>query len=115
MRPGSSPASNIANATTTAATTTTYVSDLTASSATTGWGTIQKDKSIAGNAITLGGATYAKGIGTHADSTITYNLAGNYKTFLSDIGVDDEVNGKGTAHVVFQVYGDGVFSTTAAP
>jgi nitrous oxidase accessory protein NosD len=105
---GPSPASNIANATTLAVTTTTYVSDLTATSATTGWGTIQKDASIAGNAITLGGATYAKGIGTHADSTITYNLAGGYKTFLSDVGVDDEVNGKGTAHVVFQVYGDGV-------
>ena len=103
---GTSPASNTASATTKAAnSTTTYLSDLQWTSATVGWGTIQKDASIKGNPITLRGTTYAKGIGTHADSTITYNLAGKYTTFISDIGIDDEVNGQGS--VIFQVIGDG--------
>ena len=48
-----------------------------------------------------------KGIGTHASSTIIYNLDGQYDTFLSDVGVDDEENGKGTGSVDFQVIGDG--------
>ena len=103
---GTSPASNIASGTTlVVGTTTTYVSSLAWTSATVGWGTIQKDASIKGNPITLRGTVYQKGIGTHANSTITYNLAGAYSTFVSDIGIDDEVNGQGS--VVFQVVGDG--------
>jgi hypothetical protein len=103
---GSSPASTIASALTMpVTTTTTYLSDLSWTSATVGWGTIQKDKSIKGNPITLRGTVYQKGIGTHANSTITYNLAGKYSTFVSDIGIDDEVNGQGS--VIFQVIGDG--------
>ncbi len=104
---GTSPASNTASGATLAANaTTTYLSDLTWTSATVGWGTIQKNLSIKGNPITLRGTTYTKGIGTHADSTIIYNLAGKYTTFLSDIGIDDEVNGQGS--VVFKIIGDGV-------
>ncbi len=103
---GSSPASNIANATTLAANTVVvYVSDLTWSSATVGYGTIQKDKSINGQTIALRGAKYSKGIGTHAASTITYNIAGLYSNFISDVGIDDEVTGQGS--VDFQVIGDG--------
>ena len=103
---GSSPASNIANATTLAANTVVvYVSDLTWSSATVGYGTIQKDKSINGQTIALRGAKYSKGIGTHAASTITYNIAGLYSSFISDVGIDDEVTGQGS--VDFQVIGDG--------
>ena len=57
-------------------------------SATTDWGTIQLDASIKGNPLSLRGATYAKGIGTHAVSNIVYNLAGQYTNFVTDIGVD---------------------------
>ena len=103
---GSSPASNVASATTfPTGQTLVYLSDIPWVSATSGWGTTQLDASIKGNPITLRGTTYAKGIGTHADSTITYNLAGQYATFISDIGIDDEVGGHGS--VRFQVIGDG--------
>jgi hypothetical protein len=106
---GTSPNSAVVSATTLAASTTiTYVSDLVPTTSTVGWGTIQPDKTIVGNTITLRGQTYAKGIGTHAVSSITYNLAGKYSSFISDVGVDDEVNGKGTGSVIFQVIGDGV-------
>ena len=68
---------------------------------------MQKDTSINGNTLTLRGTTYANGIGTHAASTIVYNLAGAYTNFLSDVGIDDEEIGKGTGSVDFQVIGDG--------
>ncbi len=106
---GDSPNSNIASDTTLPASATpVYLSDLAWFSATTGYGTIQRDKSINGNVITLRGATYAKGIGTHAVSNIVYKLNGQYNTFVSDVGVDDEENGKGIGSVDFQVIGDGV-------
>jgi len=104
---GSSPNSNVASATTLTQTTVIYVSDLSSTSATVGWGTIQKDKSILGNPLTLDGVVYAKGIGTHAVSTIDYNLAAKYSNFLSDVGVDQEEDGKGNGYVDFQVFGDG--------
>ena len=84
---------------------TTYVSDLNWTSATTGYGSVQKDKSINGNTITLNGTTYSKGLGVHAISEIHYALNGAYSTFTSDVGVDDESWG---GSVQFQVYGDGV-------
>ena len=103
---GDSPNSNVATATP-AVMTRTYLSDLSWTSATAGYGTVQKDQTINGNTITLRGVKYAKGLGTHAVSTITYNLNGQYNTFLSDVGVDDEENGVGTGSVDFQVVGDG--------
>lgn len=62
---------------------------------------IQKDLSIDGNTMTIGGATYAHGIGVHAPSDIIYNLGGQYSTFQAIIGVDDEVEFCGS--VVFQL------------
>jgi hypothetical protein len=104
---GSSPASTAAAATTLpAVATTTYLSTLTPTSATVGWGTLQDNASIKGNAITLRGTTYASGLGVHASSTVTFALGGQYGTFLSDVGIDDETNGQGAAD--FQVWGDGI-------
>jgi hypothetical protein len=103
---GSSPASTVASALTMpAASTTTWLSSLNWTSATVGWGTIHKNQDIKGNPITLRGTVYSSGIGTHANSTITYNIAGQYSTFVSDIGIDDDSNGQGS--VYFQVIADG--------
>lgn len=90
----------------------TYLSNLAWASATNGWGAVEKDRSNGeqatgdGKALTIRGTTYSKGLGVHSNSSITYNLNGAYKTFLSDIGIDNEVGGKGT--VKFLVYVDGV-------
>ncbi|GGI45616.1 hypothetical protein GCM10008018_13050 [Paenibacillus marchantiophytorum] len=75
-----------------------YLSDLNWLSASSGWLDVKKDKSIAGNAIVLkNGAedlSFAKGLGTHANSVIKYDLTrANYETFSAFIGVDKEVNG----------------------
>ena len=97
---------------TTAKSSSTYVSDLTPTSATNGWGSFEKDTSNGeqaagdGHTITLNGVTYAKGLGVHASSDLKYNLAGQYTTFTSDIGVDDEVANNGS--VDFQVLVNGV-------
>ena len=116
---GTSAFSNEASATTPAApqpSGTTYLSDLNWTSATNAHGPVERDRSNGeggatdGRTITLNGVTYAKGLGVHALSDVRYNLAGAYTTFLSDVGVDDEVGGGGS--VRFQVYLDG--ATTPA-
>jgi len=91
----------------------TYVSDLPfVGTPVNGWGPVERDMSNGeqaagdGHTITLHGVTYAKGLGTHANSVVTYNLGGQYTSFISDIGIDDEVGSGGS--VVFQVWADGV-------
>jgi hypothetical protein len=84
----------------------TYLSDMTWVSATAGWGTTQRNASVNGATLTLNGTTYAKGLGTHANSQIVYNVTSGCSTFQSEIGVDDEVGGNGT--ITFQVLADGV-------
>ena len=90
---------------------TTYLSDIDWFSATTGWGTIQKDRSIDGNTLKLNDKTYTKGLGTHANSEIVYKLDGQYTSFAALVGVDSEVGSVGT--VEFQVVVDNqvVFSS----
>jgi len=90
---------------------TTYVSDLSWVSATNGWGPVERDMSNGstgagdGNNLTLNGTTYVKGLGTNADASIVYQLDGQYSSFRSNIGVDDEEGVNGS--VVFQVFADG--------
>jgi hypothetical protein len=56
--------------------------------------------------ITLNGVPYTKGLGAHANSEIRYALNGQYATFASDMGIDDEVGTLGS--VIFEVWADGV-------
>jgi glucose/arabinose dehydrogenase len=88
-----------------------YLSDLTPSAATNGLGPYEIDTSNGGAAagdgstITLNGTTYAKGLGVHATSSLTFDLSGmNCTRFNSDVGIDDEVGTRGS--VTFTVYSD---------
>jgi alpha-galactosidase len=83
-----------------------YLSDLTWTSSKVGWSTAKKDKSIDGNTIKIGGITYTKGLGLHAEAETQYYLGGNYSRFTAAVGIDSEVGSRGS--VVFQVFGDGV-------
>ena len=95
----------------------TYLSDLTPTSATNGWGPYERDRSNGeqgaadGGPIRLGGVTYARGLGTHAASDIRFALGGNCTNFTALIGVDDEVAANGT--VTFSVIGDGTTRYTS--
>jgi alpha-galactosidase len=96
---------------------TTYISDMTWQASTNGWGPAERDRSNGeqgaadGQTITIAGATYAKGVGTHAAGTIDVNLGGRCSTFAADVGVDAEVGG-GRGTVTFSVLGDGTTLAT---
>ncbi|MBD2752299.1 NPCBM/NEW2 domain-containing protein [Spirosoma sp. BT704] len=89
-----------------------YLSDLTWASATNGYGPVEKDMSNGeagagdGRTITLNGQTYAKGLGAHSASSISYNLGGQYTQFITDMGLDDEMSSS-CGNVEFQIYVDG--------
>lgn len=89
----------------------TSVSDIGFVPVTNGWGPVETDTSNGekklgdGHTITIGGQTFAKGLGTHAPSVIKVNLEGRCSAFEADVGVDDEVGDAGS--VQFQVWGDG--------
>ncbi|MFJ5985217.1 glycoside hydrolase family 97 catalytic domain-containing protein [Lentzea sp. NPDC092896] len=86
------------------------VSDLPFMSETNGWGPAERDRSNGentagdGNVLSIGGTTYAKGIGTHAPSEISVYLGRGCERFTARIGLDDETEQPGS--VAFQVYGD---------
>ncbi|MEK4344088.1 chitobiase/beta-hexosaminidase C-terminal domain-containing protein [Paenibacillus sp. FSL P4-0184] len=90
-----------------------YISDLDWVSATSGWAGHPplKDRAINNNKtpIKINGETFEKGIGTHATSTIVYNIGGAYGTFKAVIGIDDVKNTKGSPSTMwFEVLGDGL-------
>lgn len=89
-----------------APTETAYLSDLNWVSASSGWKTVQRDKSVDGNTLTINGETFEKGLGTHAQSEIVYYLDGNHSKFKAKVGVDDEMASDTASSVVFQVWGD---------
>jgi len=58
-----------------------------------GFGSLQLNKSISGNTMAIGNLTFINGLGTHANSTIKYNLAGNYTALQAFIGRDNGADG----------------------
>jgi len=91
-----------------------YLSDVTSlvTSASNGGGAIEIDRSHGalpagdGGPLTLGGETYAKGLGVLAPSDIRVALGGVCTTFTASVGIDDETRGSGS--VTFEVWLDGV-------
>ena len=75
---------------------TTYLSDL---NATPGSGTHQKNANALGNPMVLNGVPYAKGIGVNSITTVTYALNGQYKNFITDVGIDDSCAGGNKANI----------------
>lgn len=89
-----------------------YLTDYDWKSANSGWKTVNKDKSVSGNKLALtdenGEAVYYdRGIGTHATSTIIYNLTDkDYAYFSSYVGVDRQMFAS-VGSIKFEVYVDG--------
>ena len=69
-----------------------YLSDLTWTSMTNGFGPVEKDQSNGefpegdGGPLTLNGTTYPKGLGAHAASDVRYYLGGGCSRFTSKVG-----------------------------
>ena len=87
------------------------LSDVATVSVTNGWGPIEKDRSNGeqpagdGRTLTIGGTTFAKGLGVHAHSSVGYFLGGRCTSISAEVGIDDEKGNAG--QVVFQVWRDG--------
>jgi len=83
-----------------------YISDLAPIKAVAGWGGDPKmDRSIEGNPLSVGGKSYAKGIGTHAVSEIVFALRPEYRRFVSVVGNDGEASNRGGS-MSYQVFAD---------
>lgn len=66
---------------------------------------VRRDQAQGGGAISIGGKVYAKGLGVHAISRLSFDLNRGFKRFLCDIGLDDTAGELGD--VEFKVYADG--------
>ncbi|MBR2613590.1 MAG: NPCBM/NEW2 domain-containing protein, partial [Clostridia bacterium] len=88
-------------------------------SATTGWGSINIDKSVDGNTLSLDGTTFEKGIGAHATSEIVMDIPEDSMKFLAVVGQDDEVVRANSSLsdyyvMIFYVYIDGELADRTA-
>jgi alpha-galactosidase len=79
--------------------------DLDISKTQQGWGSPRKDLSVDGNPLRIGGQTFKRGLGTHADSLLYVQLDSGSRRFTAVVGVDDEGALPGT--VEFRILGDG--------
>ncbi|MFY7912176.1 MAG: NPCBM/NEW2 domain-containing protein [Emticicia sp.] len=99
----------------------TFLSDTQFCSSSNGWGPIELDKSNGengagdGTTLRIRGVAYSKGLGVHANSTISYKLNNNFGRFIALLGIDDEVatSNVGTT-VIFKVYKDNTLAYTSA-
>jgi len=96
-----------------------YLSDLPWTYIVNGWGPAERDSSNGemlprdGTLMTIRGKTYAKGLGVHAASLVRFRLGKACARFTADIGIDDEVNGSGSAE--FEVWADGKMLFDSGP
>ncbi|MBI9020478.1 MAG: NPCBM/NEW2 domain-containing protein [Verrucomicrobia bacterium] len=70
---------------------------------------VMEDQGVEGKPISVGGKTYARGLGVHADSKITYALNGKFSEFHVVPGPDDAHTG--LVEMKILVDGKEVFST----
>jgi hypothetical protein len=80
-----------------------FLSEIKPAKATTGWGQVTTDRSVGGKPLTIGGKTFARGLGTHAPSVISYPLKPEYRRFVAIAGLDDGQRHEQDGSVVFRV------------
>ena len=71
-----------------------------------GWGKPMRDRSVTDTPLSIAGAVFEHGLGTHADSSFKIKLDGNAREFHAFCGVDDNCQ-SAQAGIVFRVVGDG--------
>lgn len=76
-----------------------YFDDLTPHHWTQAYGRLQMDRSVEGGAMQLGSRYFLRGVGTHADSTVIFNLPGGWHTFRALVGIDRHATGSARARV----------------
>lgn len=67
-----------------------WLDELPPDDATLGWGKLQTNQSVWEKPMTIAGKKFARGLGTHAESRIVYDLAGGkFKSFRCLVGRDE--------------------------
>jgi hypothetical protein len=88
-----------------------WASDLVWTSASNGWGPVERDRSNGekaagdGRTISLNGSSFSKGLGVHAPSDVRFALGRQCSRLSGSVGMDDEVASRGS--VVFEILLDG--------
>lgn len=67
-----------------------YLSDMVPRSQQQQWGKLQKNRSVDGRTLNINGYIYSNGLGTHAFSSIEYEINGRYHYLDGAVGLDDE-------------------------
>lgn len=66
------------------------------------------DRSVANTPLAVGGRIYARGIGVHAPSRLTWKLDGRFRALRGSVGIDDQVlRLPARGSVIFRVHVDG--------
>jgi alpha-galactosidase len=72
---------------------TVWLDQLDLSTATQGYGTPMKNRSIDNKTLTIAGKTFERGFGSHSESSLTILVEGKATEFTAQVGIDDEVAG----------------------
>ncbi len=83
-----------------------HLSDLAPLANGSGWGQPHMDKSVEGAPLTVGGKSYARGLGTHAQAVAVFAVPAGVRRFVAVVGLDDEKRDDPRASVTFEVHGD---------
>lgn len=70
-----------------------------------GYGDLGFDRTVDGQGMNMRGKRYMSGLGTHAPSTLIFEIPGGAAWFEASVGIDDETNGQGS--VIASVLLDG--------
>ena len=91
-----------------------YLSDVTdnskearLTSSKQGWGHLRYDTSVDEHPISINGRKFDKGLGTHTNGELLYDLPGDFDKFEAVVGLDDEVRERKQGTVIFRVSVDG--------
>jgi hypothetical protein len=63
------------------------------------------NQAVSGNPMKLDGKTYRSGLGLHSFSQLSWDLAGEYRKFVANVGIDDVVRPRGD--VTLEILVDG--------
>jgi NPCBM/NEW2 domain len=66
---------------------------------------LMADAAVTGQPLRLAGSTFDKGLGTHAQCRIRYDLAGSYRWFEAQVGLDERSGKRGRARIRILVDG----------
>ena len=78
--------------------------DLDWKGATTEWGEVRKGRNAGGGELRIAGKTIARGIGTHANSTIRFDVPDGATRLTGRAGLDDGGADQGAGSIRFAVY-----------